>query len=402
MKTTIYTSLAAIALLVAAPANAQGPKLDLPAEGAAPASKTTLGGYGELHYNLVKVEDADESSSVVDLHRLVLFVGHRFTDTISFHSEIEVEHTLVAGGDAPGEVAIEQALIEWKLYKSYLTLRGGILLVPMGIVNTWHEPPIFNGVERPSVAKNIIPSTWREAGLGFSGELIEGLTYQLYLISGLDPLGFSSKSGIRGGRQKVAKANAKGLGVTGRLQYEPTLGVIIGLSGYHSAAGPNGDLKDADGKDIDMPVSGFSADVRAKWKGLEARAVAAMFMIGDTDKLRPATTPSDPDTDPDAKAADLGSQLFGAYVELGYNVLATMDTDHALVPFVRYETYDTLFAVEGREKTDADKARAIQEIVAGLTYRPVDQVVFKADVVLKYPGQGLDSTGFNLGIGFMF
>ncbi len=289
-------------------------------------------------------------------------------------------------------VEVEQAIIDFNLIEDYLTLRAGVLLVPMGIINQWHEPPIFNGVERPSVDKVVIPSTWREPGIGLTGRLMEGLTYELYLITSLNPLGFSSK-GIRSGRQHVAKANAKGLGVTGRIEYEPALGTVLGLSGYYSAAGPNGEFKDANGDDLDLDigVAGFSFDARTRWKGLEARAVAAMFMIGDTDKLRESDA-----------ALDVGSQIFGAYGEVGFNVLSVLDSTHALVPFVRYEYYDTLFGVEGRDETDDDKAKQVTEVVAGLNYRPVDGVSFKTDLILKYPGKGLDSTTFNVGVGVMF
>ena len=123
-------------------------------------SKTVIGGYGELHYN--NIEDTES----IDFHRFVLFFGHEFTESIRFFSEFELEHAL-SGDGKPGEVELEQAYIEMDLTES-TTLKTGLFLVPVGIINETHEPPTFYGVERNPVEKNIIPATWWEAGAGFN------------------------------------------------------------------------------------------------------------------------------------------------------------------------------------------------------------------------------------------
>ena len=41
-----------------------------------------LGGYGELHYNNLSTDDEDKRQ--IDLHRLVLFVGYDYSDSIRF------------------------------------------------------------------------------------------------------------------------------------------------------------------------------------------------------------------------------------------------------------------------------------------------------------------------------
>jgi hypothetical protein len=45
-------------------------------------------------------------------------------------------------------------------------LRRGMVLVPVGIINERHEPPTFNGVERTMVDTVIVPTTWRDVGVG--------------------------------------------------------------------------------------------------------------------------------------------------------------------------------------------------------------------------------------------
>lgn len=363
------------------------------------ADATGIGGYGELHYNLKNASGPEDSEGEIDLHRLVLFLSHNFNDRLSFYSEVEVEHAFVGEG-APGEVGVEQALVDYRLAGDALALRAGVVLVPMGIINQWHEPPIFHGVERPSVDKVIIPSTWREGGIGIFGEPSEGLRYELYVVGGLNAASFRARDGVRGGRQGVAEARADGLAVTGRLELEPTLGVIAGLAAYFGLAGPNADFFDAAGEDLDLdvPVWGASGDVRGRAAGFEARAVVAVFGIGDTVQLRDAH-----DADGAPLGIDVGSLLWGAYGELAYDVLHTVGTEHQLLPFVRVERYDTLAEVEGRSRTPADDALAVTELAFGLSYRPAPQVVFKGDYILKSPGGPAETTGqLDLGVGVMF
>ena len=85
--------------------NATADQVDVNAEESV-FSHTSIGGYGELHYNNYEDKDAK-----VDFHRFVLFFGHEFSDSIRFFSEFELEHSL-AGDDKPGEVELEQAYVE--------------------------------------------------------------------------------------------------------------------------------------------------------------------------------------------------------------------------------------------------------------------------------------------------
>jgi hypothetical protein len=357
------------------------------------AVNSSVGGYGELHYNHL-IPEHGESASRIDLHRFVVFFAHNFSDSMRFYSEVEIEHSVSSSG-APGAVEIEQAQLDWDLLDEALSLRVGLLLIPMGIINQWHEPPIFHGVERPAVDTVVIPSTWREAGVGFFGEPMEGLRYEAYLtLGGLDPAGFSPDGGIRGGRQHGAEASADGFALSGRVEYEPRLGFVVGAAGYHARTGPNLDGPNA-GLDLSVPVTGISGDARLRWEGLEARAVGALFAVGDTERLR-----SDLVSEAGEPAlVDVGSRIFGVYGEVGYDVLHFADTDHTVVPFVRVERYDTMASVEG---TPVDDVPPATSVVFGLTYRPLPQVAFKGDAALTLPDTGDRLTQLNLGAGWMF
>src|SRR5689334_19196814 len=144
-------------------------------------TRLPVAGYMEAHFN----KDAGQPGRG-DFHRFVLLFGHSFSDRIKFWSEFELEHAIVEGGEEKGEIALEQAYLDF-LVKPWLNFRGGMLLSPVGIINERHEPPSFNGVERPFVETLIIPSTWRELGAGLTGDLGRGFRYRAYMVSALDP-----------------------------------------------------------------------------------------------------------------------------------------------------------------------------------------------------------------------
>jgi len=347
-----------------------------------PSNGVTIAGYGEMHYTRTD-PDEGQVSNEIDMHRMVLYVGKQFDKRLSFGAEIEVEHAIVGEGKV-GEVSVEQAIVDYRFTdrtSAYgpMGMRAGIVLVPMGIVNQWHEPPLFHGVERPMVDKVIIPSTWREGGAGFYHRPTEEFSYELYVVGGLNPLDFSAGNGIRGGRQKVGEARTDGLAFTGRAQYEPTNQTVLGVSAYYNAAGKNADAIDAN-----VNVLGVSADARGKLKGFEARAQFAMFTIGDTEELNAVTD------------AGVGDTLLGAYAELAYDIFHTLDMDEQLLPFARVEYYDT---------DPDDDLRTTIDIVGGLTFRPIPQVVFKADWIHRRKGGSVANDNvnlLNLGVGFLY
>ena len=201
------------------------PEADKPA-------RTTIGGYGELHYNNLSANDPSHDLERIDLHRFVLFFGHEFNDKTRFYSEVEVEHALVAdtGGDTPGEVEIEQAFIEFEL-KQNLHAKAGVFLIPVVILNETHEPPTFYGVERNDVENIIVPSTWWEAGAAMNGRLGTDWTWDVALTSGLamETTG-SNAFRIRSGRQKVANAIASDGAITGRMRYFGVPGLQAALT----------------------------------------------------------------------------------------------------------------------------------------------------------------------------
>ncbi len=372
-----------------------------PAEPHDSHASTVIGGYAEMH-DTFKIPRQGGTTNTIDLDRLVLMVGHDFTSRVRFYTEIEVEHAVASSDQKdPGEVEIEQAYLDFKLFGDGLVARVGVGLVPMGLINEHHEPPVFNGVARPMVDTVIIPSTWREALIGVHGRPTGWLHYQAYAMSGFNPMSFSADDGIRHGRQEVAEARAKGFAGVARLEVEPVLGLIFGTSGYAGMAGPNADpLYDANGQreHLDVPLTGFDIDARWVWHGLEARGELAAFFLGDTAALRLANDSARVPIGP-----DVGSKMMGGYLELAYDVFHPFGWNQHLAAFARRESYDTVLDLSGRARTDDDRKLSVTDWVLGLTYKPISQVVLKSDVVLRRPiDSSANETLISFGVGCMY
>src|SRR6185295_18797550 len=196
-KLLVHVAHSLLLLLLAWPAFAQ----TAPAE-PRQTQRTSLSGYMDFHYNNPEFADA-----TLDFHRFVLLVTHSFTDRIRFVGELELEHALVEGGEEKGELELEQAYVDF-LFSRGFNVRAGMVLMPVGIINERHEPPVYYGVERPFVDTVIIPTTWFETGVGIHGEVGRGWRYRGFVTAPLNAAEFSAEEGVREGVQHGSRANA--------------------------------------------------------------------------------------------------------------------------------------------------------------------------------------------------
>ncbi len=328
----------------------------------------SIGGYGEAHYSNL-VNDKGSAKDQADFLRFILYAGYKFNDWIVLNSEIEFEH---ASTGENGEVSLEFANVDFLLNDRF-NLRAGLLLVPMGITNELHEPTLFHGNDRPLVEQQVIPSTWREMGVGAYGQLAEGLEYKLYLINGLDAAGFDDK-GIRGGRQKGSKATAEDLAMVARLDYEPLFGLNLGGSVY---LGNSGQDQEFAGSKADVFTRIYELHASYKAHGLELKALGSQVDLADT-----------------AQLAGVPERITGWYGEIAYDLLPLLipGTSHYLAPFFRYESIDY-------RGSDQD----VDLYVTGLSYKPIPNVVVKADYRnFDQKNGSARADEVNLGIGFIF
>jgi hypothetical protein len=361
-------------------------------------SGTSIGGYGEIHFiGLAAGKDANLEWTA-DIPRLVLFVAHQFNDKFRFYSELEMEHT-TACKTCPGAFEVEQAMVDYRIGGDVISARAGLILIPMGIINQWHEPPIFHGVVRPRVDQVIIPTTWRDLGAGVFGNPTDTLRYELYALTGLNPMNFSA-DGLRSARMGGALAEANAFAVTGRIEWEPLLGWVFGASGYYSDVGENGKFYGPTGKKVDLsvPVIGWDADVRYRRAGFEWRAVFAEWHLPEADTMMVTRDAAGKlNFDPTKPVPTL---MRGGYVEAAYDVFRPLALKHQLLPFARLEAYNTQAGVPAGYT--ANPTYAVREYTFGLTYRPIQQIVVKADYQLRNRRLGLDEKQLNFGLGFMY
>lgn len=334
-----------------------------------PSGKAQIGGYAEVHYNNLENQLDGQDSNAIDIHRFVLEFSYQFSDELSFFSELEVEHG-VAGDGQNGEVELEQAFIQWQ-YSPAHNFLAGVMLVPVGILNETHEPNTFYGVERNNVEKNIIPSTWWEAGIGAAGELSDSISYQALVSSGLKLE--SGEYKIRDGRQKASKADASELAYTFAINYRGIAGVTVGVSLQHQA-----DLlqRATINSASDISANLIAAHLDYQRGSVGIRAVYAAWDI-DSDIERVA-----------ASAAGADEQQ-GYYIEPSYKITEKFGI------FTRFSQWDN----NAGSSVDSE----YQQVDVGANYWLHENVALKIDFQDQHaPAGEKELDGFNLGIGLSF
>lgn len=351
----------------------------------------SLGGYGEANY--INFIGGDDRS---DALRTVLYLGYKFSERIVFNSEIEFEHATTsnvnnsAGG---GSVSVEFAALDFFL-RPELNARAGILLVPMGFVNEVHEPPFFYGVQRPETESRILPSTWRENGVGIFGLLGESLEYRSYVLAGFNAQNFSD-AGIRGGRQQGNRSLSEDLAWVTRVDWTPELlpGFLLGGSVYVGDSGQ--DVEVAGGDVPDTRIWIFEGHTQYQSGPFHARALFAFSSLSDTEELNAVLgRPLD---------AAIADEMLGGYAEVAYDVFPCLfgSEDKQLEPFARIEYVDTQYQVA--DGFEANRSRANWIYAGGLNFYPHPNVVLKLEyrnIVTRGGDDRADELG--LGMGFAF
>ena len=347
----------------------------------------SIAGYGEMLYE--NFDDENEGGNAVEKHsrldfvRNILYAGYRFDEKFLFNSEIEFEH---AATDKEGSVSVEFAYLDY-LAADYLTLRAGLLLVPMGLTNEFHEPNVFLGARRPETETRIIPSTWRENGFGVVGSA--GIfNYRAYLINGLNATGFSS-NGLRGGRQKGSKTKASDLAFVGRLDVAPTPGVFFGGSLYRGGSGQ--DQFKVNGKNLNVNTTIGELHAQVQLRGFDIRALYARAAVDDVAELNRALG---------LGKKSVGETMQGGYVQIGYNLLSQFHETIGLSPYYRFEKLNTQDEVP--QGFSADPARDRTFHTLGFEFRPIFNIVVKTDYLWIRNEAKTGLNQFNVALGYAF
>ena len=366
---------------------------EIRALGLSPAAASTyetrrgvsIAGYGEMLFE--GFSDANESgassgkTNQFDFLRAIIYAGYRFNDKFFFNSEIEIEHA--------NEIFVEFAYIDYLVHE-HLAVRGGMLLLPMGLVNEFHEPTVFFGAERPVTEQVIIPSTWRENGGGVHGSY--GLfSYRAYVVNGLAGERFSAV-GIRGGRQKGARAKAEQFAFTGRLDVTPTPGVFFGASVYRGGSG-QGDVS-VDGREFGVPTTIVDLHGQAEVRGFDIRALFAHATIGDARELNQSLQTTG--------TSGVADGMRGGYVQVGYDVLSQTQAwgGTEATPYYRWERVDTQASMPLGFPRSLSTDTTYHTF--GLELKPISPVVVKVDHMRASNEAATGVNQFNVSLGYAF
>ena len=355
----------------------------------------SIGGYGEVLYQgyagTKENGDASGKTAKLDAYRGIIYVGYKFNDKVLFNSEIEIEH---GSTGLAGSASLEFAYLDYKLTDNF-GLRAGLLLVPVGITNEVHEPPVWLGTIRPRSENKIIPTTWRESGFGFFGET-DAFSYRAYLVNSLDGIGggsagskgFSS-SGLRGGRQKGSKAIAENFSAVGRVDYTGTPGLMIGTSLYTGDQGHNSDLN---GREVSIGTTIWEGHIKYQGRGFDIQALTALASVDNADKLNEMKGLTG--------SGSVGEKMSGWYAQLGYDLLFSSASEQALLPYVRYEAVNTQVDVPSGYSSSGSKDFNVTTI--GLAWKPIGNTVLKTDYEIHSNASSSGINQFNVAIGWLF
>lgn len=348
----------------------------------------SFGGYGEMLYeNYSRSNDAGalvSNKDKFDMLRGILYTGYKYNDRVLFNSEIEFEHGSTGSG---GEASVEFAYLDF-MVRPDMGIRTGLLLIPMGLVNEQHEPTTYMTARRSTVENAIIPTTWREMGAGIFGETGQ-VSWRAYLVNSIRGDRFTA-GGIRGGRQKGANALIEDLALTGRLDWQPVVGTVVGASMF---AGNTGQGSVAGGSTVDGRLTLFDLHGETQYRGATLRGLWTRGTIDDVEELNALTGLTG--------NKSIGEELGGWYLEAGYDLSSLRGFgERSLMPYVRYEQLDTQRSVPAGFARNPASEQTI--FTYGIQFRPIPQTVIKADYqnVDNEAGTGLDQ--WNIGIGYIF
>lgn len=352
--------------------------------------RTRFGGYGELDYQITRENGNGNGGNAFDPHRFVLYVNSDLTDWITLNTELEWEHGGVLdepkkSGDLSGEASVEQAFLQFKLAPSF-NIKAGVMLVPVGAINLYHEPTNINTGERPALDRYLVPTTWSEMGAGVYGSLGSKIDYQLLVMNGLDGSKFSAEDGIREGKQNLNVDVNRNKAITGRLEMRPFTNLYTNFSFY----------------------SANSASVGTAYTTIAA--FDGKYSIADLD-LAGEYVHVYQDNPGALGVSDIGHNMSGYWVEGAYHVLPKSLkngklTDADALVFARYSEFGT------QQGSIVDPSKASGRFDRnytnfGVVFKPTTTVSIKADYQIygdhRAAGEkALDNDKFQVTLGFVF
>jgi hypothetical protein len=391
-------------------------------------NKFSLKGYGVVNYFKNDFDTDPEYKDKFDTERLNLYLGYQFNKNISFLSEIEFEHggtgvtleydTQEEAGEFEqevekgGEVKLEQLYIDFKI-APYFNVIAGRMKVHFGLSQDLDEPTEYFTTTLPEMENELIPLGWYENGIEIYGRFANRFQYRVYVVSGLDATGFSSRNWIKFGHQdRFEMANAASFAYAGRLDYQfgKNKHTYFGVSGYVNNAAANRPKND-------MQQSAYVTIGEAHFSYHENNfRIHAIGLYGNLEN-------SDIVSLKNAKLSNnlgvkrnaVGKNALGVSTEVGYNIMSILapKSIQKLYPFLRYDYYDSFQNVEGNVIKNPRWQRSV--ITGGVNWFIIPHIVVKAQYsdrrlgsenydqgTLEFTGKKQHERTFSVGLAFEF
>ena len=316
--------------------------------------RTAIGGYAEAHARFERVDGVTEEFGF-EARRFNIFTSTRVSDFVRMAAELEIE-------EAGEEVKLEYAAIDIRIHPA-LTLRGGMLLSPLGRFNLSHDSPLNEFTDRPLVSTEILGVALSEPGFGVLGQVPAGrrgrVTWEAYLTNGFhDGLINGSPDGTRIplGRGNSDDQNASPAFV-GRVAWSPATGYEIGLSTHHGAW----NVFTLDGEQVD--------DRRDLTLGVVdgELTVAGVRLTGEAALAR----------------ADIPPGLRGTYAsrQAGFFVDLARDLGAGWIRTAPGSVFTLKARVDAIDFDTEAVGQHVRQASAGINFRPTSESVIKTELV---------------------
>jgi hypothetical protein len=379
--------------------------------------RITFSGYAEFNNVFNGGNKRDISSGDLELYfntlyRVSPFIGVRISKNWFWITELGVEH--IEGNGESHTNFFPESYMDI-IFRSWLSVRFGILPLNIGYINNNEEPLLFFSVNRPETERIILPSEWIEMGISFYGDVFNKVNYSLGFTNGILARDFQSPTWIRQGAQGQLESFNK-IAINAQINYLPAPNLTMSLSSYFNLSGRDDDIElNGISNTVSAPVRVISGYARWDKSGFRIIGMGVFGNLGETRELYLLTEKEQ------GTAQVLGQEAFGFYIEPSFDIFSLFSSistkvisgkiftlNHPELPFfVRYERLDTHSKIDA-SLANFDLIRTNLGVwTYGFNFRPNQKIALKFDVQNRNkltPVVGIPNQEwlFELGLGIEF
>ena len=334
---------------------------------------------GEIHYNDVILNEEDKNlKGEFDFYKLAVKSGYKINKKLSLSSKIIVEHTLNPDYNY-GDVYISDLYLKYKVSKK-IAFESGIITVPISGGNVG----VYGSVVLSPIEKYLSYS-WREAGIGFTGKLINNFNYRATITTGLDPCELDGKKVIYKARNHHFYSSLNNFATGLQVYYEDYKNIRFGFSALYSG------LENSSESNTTYKGAYYAfTEIFGSYKfgNFGTRLVGTYSKINKIDKINKEFYNK------------VGSDQVGGLLEFTYELSKLLSSpSQRIIVMLRSEYYDSHYKTKG---VVDNKKYEHYDYTLGIVYMPIKNLEFKADYQIQRFSDNYSSQIFDLAIGFYF